>query len=71
MSSNITSHTISTEGSLTAADWRATHEKHCERCLSLTQAAAARAAESGASMARRDRKTLGLILDMPLKAVTL
>ena len=39
---------------------RAAHEKHCDRCRTLTQDTGTRAAATGASMRRRDRLTLGL-----------
>ncbi|TXS21422.1 hypothetical protein EAO71_27365 [Streptomyces sp. ms191] len=56
------------------ADWytaaaRAEHEKHCDNCRTLTEESNARAAANGASIWRRDRKTLGLILDMRTEAV--
>lgn len=43
---------------------RAAHETHCDRCRALTETAAERAAAHGASMRRRDRRQIGLILDM-------
>ncbi|MFF7183279.1 hypothetical protein [Streptomyces sp. NPDC008121] len=39
---------------------RAVHEKHCDRCRTLTQDTGTRAAATGALMRRRDRLTLGL-----------
>ncbi|MFE3583750.1 hypothetical protein [Streptomyces vinaceus] len=47
-------------GSVYTAAARADHEERCDRCRALTEAAAAFAAANGASMARRDRKQLGL-----------
>ncbi|THA29209.1 hypothetical protein E6R18_25200 [Streptomyces sp. A1277] len=39
---------------------RAEHDRHCTRCRTLTEDAAARAAVYGESIRRRDRLTLGL-----------
>jgi hypothetical protein len=72
VSSNVTSTPTSTG---TASAYRvaaqAAHEAHCDRCRNLTEDANARRAANAASMARRDRKTLGLIRDMGTAAVTL
>lgn len=39
---------------------RAAHDKHCDRCRTLTQDTNTRTATNGESMRRRDRLTLGL-----------
>lgn len=49
-----------TPGDLYIAAARADHLAHCTNCREETAAAEARHAENSASMARRDRLTLGL-----------
>ncbi|RSS59861.1 hypothetical protein [Streptomyces sp. WAC01280] len=71
MSSNVTPRPTSTRTATTyRAAAQAAHEEHCDRCRAASQADAAFVAANGASMARRDRKQLGLILDMTAPAVT-
>lgn len=70
MSSNVTFPNLS-RGEQYIAAARAEHDKHCDRCRALTEESDARAAANGESIRRRDRKTLGLILDMHTKAVAL
>ncbi|MFJ3097374.1 hypothetical protein [Streptomyces hydrogenans] len=62
--------TVTHPASLYTAAAQADHEAHCDRCRTLTEPLAARRAANAASIARRDRIQLGLILDMTTKAVT-
>ena len=56
--------------SLYTAAAQADHEAHCAPCRTFTETLTARRAATAASIARRDRIQLGLILDMTTKAVT-
>lgn len=67
-------HPTHSTGTHPAATYRAAaqaaHEERCDRCRAASEADVAFVAANGASMARRDRMQLGLILDMHTEAVT-